>query len=164
MARRTDIPGFDLTDPATYAYWREDPLRFADLDPNQHVNNIALATLIEAIRVDYLHWLLTGIRPEDWAFMIGHVGIDYRAQVFYPSVVRAGTRLLELGEKTATLGTGLFVKDACVATALSISVSIDRATQRATPLPEIIRARFQREVDGDFEPQPDTPPTLTRET
>jgi acyl-CoA thioester hydrolase len=41
----------DLTTRGAYPHWRTDVIRFADLDPLGHVNNVAYLTYIESGRV-----------------------------------------------------------------------------------------------------------------
>ena len=42
---------FDAVDPASYRFWIEDHVRFADLDPLGHCNNAAISTFFESSRV-----------------------------------------------------------------------------------------------------------------
>ena len=54
MASQTpDIPSYDLTDRGTYATWTADSVRYADLDPNGHVNNGAVNQYFEDGRVHF---------------------------------------------------------------------------------------------------------------
>jgi acyl-CoA thioester hydrolase len=50
--------------------------------------------------------------------------------------------ILAVGRSSLTVAQGLFVGDACAATAETVIVMTDVATRRSTPLPEDLRARL----------------------
>ncbi len=52
-----------LADPATHTLWRQDIIRFADLDILGHVNNVAYMVFFETGRVAFLEQL--GMPPRD---------------------------------------------------------------------------------------------------
>src|SRR3546814_7120223 len=45
------VADFDPADPASYSFWTEERLRYADLDPLSHVNNNAIGVFLENGRV-----------------------------------------------------------------------------------------------------------------
>ena len=51
----TPVPDFDPADAASYSFWTEEILRFADLDMVGHVNNNAIGVFIENGRVHMFH-------------------------------------------------------------------------------------------------------------
>lgn len=135
----------DATDRAVYRYWTTEKIRFNDLDALGHLNNCAFAVYCESARVEVLTAArgqeLGGGRTIDW--VIVNLNIDFRAQGHYPGLCEIGTRVLRIGNKSVTLGNGLFVGDTCIATATATVVLSDLKAGKALPLPEDIRAYFE---------------------
>lgn len=48
------VPAVDLTDPAVFGHLTSETLRFADVDANDHINNVAYLVLFENARVTYI--------------------------------------------------------------------------------------------------------------
>ena len=132
----------DLAEAAGYAFWNDHTLRFADLDPAAHVNNVAIAALFESGRVDF--WRTIGVAADDPGVttVVARVVIDYRVQLHFPGEVRVGSRILRIGRTSCLIGQGLFEGGRCAATSEAVSVLIDRSTDRSTPIPDAMRARL----------------------
>ncbi len=133
----------DLADAGIYTYWNAHVLRFADLDPVGHVNNLAYGQFFEAGRVVF--WEAAGIPVTDPALttMLVRLTIDYRAQMSFPGDVTVGTRALRLGRSSCVLGQGLFRDGICTATSEAVAVLVDRRTDRSTPIPGALRERIR---------------------
>ena len=130
----------DLADKGVYRYWNRHVIRFADLDPAGHVNNVAYAQYFESGRVAFWRDAGRAVAAPGATGVIAHLVIDYRAEMDFPGEVEVGTRVLSLGNSSCRMGQGLFRDGACVATSEAVSVLIDVATRRATPLPDALRA------------------------
>ncbi|MDX1595244.1 MAG: acyl-CoA thioesterase, partial [Gammaproteobacteria bacterium] len=102
-----------LADPATHTLWREDIIRFGDLDVLGHVNNVAYMVYFETGRVAFLEQL--GRPPRDRAhgpvFVLAHIAADYIEELYYPGRVQIGTALRHVGTSSFHLGHGIFVDD-----------------------------------------------------
>ncbi len=140
MNEKLTKDGVDLAVRDSYRFWNRDVLRFADLDPNGHVNNIAYAVFCENGRVEFREShnpkMETGAGTD---FVIVRFAIDYIGALYYPGVVEVGTRALGVGRSSYRLGQGLFGGDKCVATAESVIVCIDPETQHSRPIPDGLR-------------------------
>lgn len=130
----------DLGDRASYRYWNNHVIRFADLDPANHVNNVAYAQYFESGRVAFWRQAGRHIMAPGCFGVIATLTIDYRSQMDFPGDVEVGTRVLSLGRSSTRLGQGLFRHGGCVATSVSVMVLVDRATDRSTPMPDDLRA------------------------
>ncbi|PWC33646.1 thioesterase family protein [Azospirillum sp. TSO35-2] len=136
----TDTP--DLTNPASFRFWWEERVRFADLDALGHVNNNAIGVYFEQTRVALLHDA-GGFRDDSpWTVVVARTVVDYKAELLYPNTVRVGARLLRLGNTSLTLGCGIFLGDRCIATQEVVAVIVDKAAHRPTPIPETLRAKL----------------------
>lgn len=73
-----------LLDSARYPFANTVTTRFADLDPNGHINNVAMAAVFEDARLRFI--TAVGFPPNTASarFMVANVTIDYLAQAYYP--------------------------------------------------------------------------------
>jgi len=136
------LSDIDLKDPASFDWWTDVSIRFSDQDPNLHVNNTAFAVYAEAGRVDYLNAIRRhlGIEPRS---ALASVQISYVNQLHYPGTVRVGTRLQRLGNKSYTLGQGLFSGETVVATSEAVLVFFDYERNGSREVPVELRRAFE---------------------
>ena len=149
MAEARQKPaGVDLTDATQYRHWKDHVLRFSDLDPAGHVNNVAYAEIFEAGRVSF--GMDAGSRElaPGTTTMIARMTIDYLAQMHFPGAVRVGTRVLSFGRSSCLLGQAIFEGERCVATSDAVSVLVDLESNRSTPLPDALRESYRTLSDG----------------
>lgn len=140
------------TDRDIYRHWTTEKIRFNDLDALGHLNNCAFAVFCESARVEVLSAARGGARlgggaSVDW--VIVNLSIDFRAQGHYPGTCEIGTRVVRLGNRSVTLGQGLFVGDTCIATAQSTVVLSDLKAGKAVALPDAVRNWFAMLLDED---------------
>jgi acyl-CoA thioester hydrolase len=127
-----------------FPYRLTDNVRFADLDPNQHVNNAVYATYFETGRVTLMKDRSYGLMPEGLAWIMVRLDIHFRAELRWPGVIEMGLGVSKFGRTSVTFDQVVFSQGQCVASAQSITVLINEATRKPTALtPEII-ARLQR--------------------
>lgn len=129
-----------LADRASFAFWTPVTIRYSDQDAMGHVNNCAYAAYTEAGRTMFLGGLLDPEAHPGIDFILASVKIDYLKEMHYPGTVEVGTRILKLGNKSMTIGTGMFRDGAAVATAVSVNIFLDTETRQTAPIPEDIRA------------------------
>ena len=133
------IDEFDPTDAAAYRCWRQDTVRFNDLDPLWHMNGTSYMVMFETCRILFVKQAgeAAGHHMESW--MLVSATINHLAQVRFADTVRIGTRLQRLGRSSVTTMQGMFQSDACVATLESKLVLVDRSVDRSTPMPEDLK-------------------------
>ena len=120
-----------------------DNVRFADLDPNHHVNNAVYATYFETGRVTLMKDRSYGLLPEGLAWMMVRLDMHFRAQLRWPAQIEMGLGLSKFGRTSVTFEQVVFSAGKCVASAQSVSVLIDEATRKPTPLTQEIVRAFQ---------------------
>ena len=126
-----------------FPYRLTDNVRFADLDPNQHVNNAVYATYFETGRVTLMKDRSYGLMPEGLAWIMVRLDIHFRAELRWPGTIEMGLGVAKFGRTSVTFDQVVFSNGQCVASARSVTVLIDEGTRKPTPLtPEII-AKFQ---------------------
>ena len=121
-----------------------DNVRFADLDPNQHVNNAVYATYFETGRVTLVKDRSYGLIPPGLTWIMVRLDIHFRAELRWPGTVEMGLGVARFGRTSVTFDQVVFSEGKCVASAQSVSVLVDESTRKPTPLPEEITRNFQR--------------------
>lgn len=116
-----------------------DKVRYADCDPQGHVNNAVFSVFLETGRCD----LVAAIRPDgawkDDVFVIARLELDYVAEVFWRGQVEIGTAVLKLGNSSINLEQVIFQNGELVAKAKTILVHLG-TDRRPASLPEAQRA------------------------
>jgi acyl-CoA thioester hydrolase len=130
--------------PATWAYCHVDRVRFGDLDPMRHVNNVAFLTFFEDARIQYISGLL-GDDPmtrRQFGLIFAECKINYRAPAFFDEEIRTCIRPGEIRRSSARLEFAMFaVRDErLLAEGYGVVVGYDYAAGRSLPLPESLKA------------------------
>ena len=125
-----------------FPYRLTDNVRFADLDPNQHVNNAVYATYFETGRVtlmkDRSYWQL----PDGLTWIMVRLDIHFRAELRWPGTIEMGLGVSKFGRTSVTFDQVVFSQDLCVASAQAVTVLIDEASRKPVPLTAGIIAKF----------------------
>ena len=117
-------------------------MRFADLDPNQHVNNAVYATYFETGRVTLMKDRSLGLMPEGLAWIMVRLDIHFRAELRWPGTIEIGLGVTKLGRTSVTFEQVVFSEGRCVASAQAVTVLIDDVTRKPTPLTDEIIGEF----------------------
>ena len=126
-----------------FPYRLSDNVRFADLDPNQHVNNTVYATYFETGRVTLMKDRSRGLMPEGLSWMMVRLDMHFRAELRWPGQIEMGLGLVKFGRTSVTFDQVVFCEGRCVASAQSVSVFIDEATRKPTPLTGELKAKLR---------------------
>ncbi|MCP5155615.1 MAG: acyl-CoA thioesterase [Ectothiorhodospiraceae bacterium] len=127
----------DLSRASIYPAWITDVIRYADLDPNGHVNNGAINAYFEDGRVRFRDEHLAHLgRDVLRGFVLVRYTVEYHAALHFPGEVRVGTTVLRVGRSSYTLGQGAFRDGHCVATAEVVTVHVPPESGRPAPLGE----------------------------
>jgi acyl-CoA thioester hydrolase len=126
-----------------FPYRLSDNVRFGDLDPNQHVNNAVYATYFETGRVTLMKDPGYGLIPPGVTWIMVRLDIHFRAELHWPGKIELGLGVVKFGRTSVTFDQVVFSEGKCIASARSVSVLLDEATRKPTPLTEGIIAKFQ---------------------
>jgi acyl-CoA thioester hydrolase len=127
-----------------YPYRLTDNVRFADLDPNQHVNNAVYASYFETGRVTLVKDEGNALTPPGTGWVMVRLDIHFRAELHWPGSIDLGLGVSRLGTTSVTYAQVVFSQGKCMASAQATTVLVDEASRKPTPLtPELI-AKFQR--------------------
>lgn len=123
-----------------FPYRLTDNVRYADLDPNQHVNNAVYASYFETGRVTLMKDRSYGLMPPGVTWIMVRLDIHFRAELRWPGEIAMGLGVSKFGRTSVTFDQVVFSEGKCVASARSVSVLIDEHTRKPMPLtPEIVR-------------------------
>jgi acyl-CoA thioester hydrolase len=134
-----------------FPYRLTDNVRYADLDPNQHVNNAVYATYFETGRVTLMKDRGYGLTPPGLAWIMVRLDIHFRAELRWPGGIEMGLGVSKFGRTSVTFDQVVFSEGKCVASARSVSVLIEENTRKPTPLTSEIVSNFQPWLRRDVE-------------
>jgi acyl-CoA thioester hydrolase len=126
-----------------FRFFHPIEVRYADVDPQRHVNHARYFTYMEQARAKYVQSLgLWGGRDFDAvSIILVEASCTYKAPINYGQPVRVGVRTVRLGTKSLELvytlqdeGTGREM-----ATGRSVLVAYDYGEGRSIPIPETWR-------------------------
>jgi acyl-CoA thioester hydrolase len=133
-------PDSALLRPQRYRFSHTISTRFADVDPNRHLNNVALAAMMEDARVRFVQSIGIDAQPGERRAMVASFAIEYLAQGYFPAPVTAHCAIENVGRTSWAVVQLLVQDERIVAFARSILVAID--ADRPTPVAEDFRARL----------------------
>lgn len=127
-------------------FWCEEKLRNADTDQNGHINNAVMASFFEAGRMEVLGDPSIIDLSSQFTFVVVRLEIDYKKELFYPGVVKIGSRITKVGNTSFHFDQTLMHGDVEVAHALAICVLVSKEGHQPVPIPDRLRAFFQGRV------------------
>ncbi len=125
-----------------FPYRLSDNVRFADLDPNQHVNNAVYATYFETGRVTLMKDRSYGLMPEGLGWIMVRIDIHFRAELHWPGEIELGLGVAKFGRTSVSFDQVVFSEGKCIASARAITVLIDEVTRKPVPLTSELKAKF----------------------
>jgi len=143
MTQSNDRPRKPAPQLAEYPHRANDIVRFADLDPQGHVNNAVYATYFETGRVAMFRNPDLSIGVPNATFVLVRQEIDFMRELHWPSEVVIGTALAELGRTSYTLLQAVFEGEVCAAAGRAIMVMLDAKTRRPLALTPDAIARLE---------------------
>ena len=135
------------TTRASYPHVLAIPTRWMDNDIYGHVNNVVYYSYFDTVINEYL--IRAGGLDIHGAPVIGvcaESACRYLDSFTFPEPVEAGLRVGHLGRRAVRYEIGLFKAgaDAAAAHGHFVHVFVERATMKAVPIPDGIRAALER--------------------
>lgn len=124
---------------AYYPIALDVPVRFADLDPLRHINNVAIGQFYEEARVNLNTqvFAMAHTRPE--RMLVANLDIAYLHEGQYPGVIRVGSGIGRIGRTSYEIAQGLFQNGRCIGTAQTVVVYIQGGVPSPPP-GDVLRA------------------------
>ena len=137
-------PSPEQLDPARYPFSTEIAPYFRDLDINRHVNNSAMASLLEEARVRYNRWLgyhkLAAQLGIDT--MVAAVTIDYLAQGGYPQPFEMHIGCIHIGRTSNRIA--ILVRQNGRAIVFSEAITVCTKDGQPVEMPSAYRAALAK--------------------
>jgi acyl-CoA thioester hydrolase len=130
------------------AGWRftySDEIRFADLDTQRHLNNVAFLVFLESARVAYVSSVGSAYDPGlpgEVGFMVAEIKITYRSPGSYGERIDTLLRPTTVGRSSFGCDFEMRVGERVLAHGYSVMVAYDNAAGRAVPIPDLLRERL----------------------
>jgi acyl-CoA thioester hydrolase len=120
----------------------EMPLRFADMDADQHVNNAVYYRYMEEARMRWINTLGLAMVPPAPIPVLAASACSFRAPLHYPGAVTVEVFLGRMGN--SSVRTHYLLKNGgasgpIAAEGFGVSVWVDPQTQKPIALPEAVR-------------------------
>lgn len=131
----------------SFRYYHPITVRYADLDPQGHVNNAVYLSYLEMARIGYLQalGLWEGKSFLDIGIILAETQITYRAPILIGQNVRVGVRVSRLGNKSLDMVYTIEDDDSgrVLAQATTILVTYDYRRNLTISVPESWRSVIQ---------------------
>jgi acyl-CoA thioester hydrolase len=126
----------------SYPFVAEVPTRFGDVDPLQHLNNVAIAGIYEEARVQLHRRIDTdAVREKAGRTVIAQVTLRYLAEGFYPAVLQVAGGILRVGGSSYEIGQALFQDGRCIG--LAETVLVHTRERKSHPMADEHRAALR---------------------
>jgi acyl-CoA thioester hydrolase len=129
--------------PQAYPLSGAVSVRYSDLDPNGHVNNVALAAMHEGARAQLTDIVFPGAHsPEGRHARIVNSQnvVHFLAEAHWPGTLDSGIGVAKIGRTSFTLSSALFRDGQCVSVCDAVMVAI---LDKPVPLTADARMRLQ---------------------
>jgi acyl-CoA thioester hydrolase len=141
------IPASPIAYQESFNFYHPITVRYADLDPQQHVNNAAVVTYIESARMGYYQavGIWDGQSFERFGMVVANLHIDYLAPIRFGQAVRVGLGVHHMGNKSMRFR--FRVEDSTSGQALArgevVMVAYDPQSERSIPIPTDWREKIE---------------------
>jgi acyl-CoA thioester hydrolase len=127
-------------------------VRFRDCDPMGHVNNAVYLTYLELARFAYWKAAQIARLAGEVSYIIARVEIDFRSSALPEEVLDVAVSVTGLGRTSFTMAFEIRGPEGrLVATAKSVQVAYEYATEKKIPLPDAIRKRIVEFEGREFD-------------
>ena len=117
------------------------PVRYRDLDTENHVNNVVVGTYLEEARTAYVHEVM-GLDLETYNFVLANLEIDFGRPIVLEDDLTVAVSVSDIGETSATMVYDVRSAEETVASGETTLVFVDPETERPSPVPAEIRERI----------------------
>jgi acyl-CoA thioester hydrolase len=123
-----------------FRFWTTEKLRNADTDQFHHVNNAAIASFLEAGRIELFSDRVVAAAMAGANIVVGQLLITFHAELFYPGAVDIGSTVSRIGRTSFDVQQGVFHGQICVATGTASCVLM--RSGKPAPVPDPVRAHL----------------------
>jgi acyl-CoA thioester hydrolase len=120
-------------------------VRFRDLDPMGHAHHTLPIVYFEEARAAYWREVAGRATLADIDYVLAEIRLQLKQRVLYPAKLGAKAGVVHMGNASFVMAYELVAEDgAILATAETVQVMYDYATNRSKPMPPEVRARIEQ--------------------
>jgi acyl-CoA thioester hydrolase len=126
------------------------PIRYADIDAQRHLNNVAYLSFMEHARIEYMRelGLWQGESFDHIGMILAETRCSYTAPAYLGESVTVWLRVCHLGNKSFHFDYRLETERGEIATGHSVQVCYDYTAQQSIPLPDTWRTAIMAYEPG----------------
>jgi acyl-CoA thioester hydrolase len=136
----------------SWSYVHSDRVRFADLDPMGHVNNVDFLRFFESARIAFHRTLVeshdVSRRPSGFGVVMAEVHASYRAPAYYDEELRTSVRPADIARSSYKIEFETRADDRLLVEGHAVLVGYSYERNESVPLPDGLRERLQRAAQG----------------
>jgi len=128
---------------ASYPVHDSIEARFADMDANRHLNNVALGTLHENTRATLnrrIFPIAYDRASRSLRIVTSTIVVHYLREAPWPAVIQTAIGIGHVGRTSYVASTALFLDDVCISLCDTVLVLID--DDGPTPIPDVVRTHL----------------------
>ena len=121
--------------------------RYADVDPQWHLNNVRIEELNQEGRISFNRMISKEfgmLYEQGYRILVARQSIDYLLEVKWPGMVTIGAGVTRVGGASFSLGLAMFQHGKCVG--VSDAVHVYAFQQGPTRIPEGLREVLERRM------------------
>lgn len=131
------------TDLGCYPVQTPDYIRFNDLDALGHLNNVAIAEMIESSRADLLYKSGIKLAPTGKSVVIANFDINFLAPAHYPGKITTGSAVTRIGGKSFIISAVVYCNDVLIASAKQTMVRYDMDKNLSCAIDDALRKQLE---------------------
>ena len=139
---------------ADFNFHQQVPIRYGDLDPQQHVNNVRYLTFLENARLSYLRHLglWDGTNFLGIGIILADTHITYLEPILYNDDVKVSVRVAHIGNKSIRFEHQIKIINSgkIAARAETVNVAYNYANKESIRVPDTWREKISAFEGRDF--------------
>lgn len=144
-----------MSDNKKLVYELTVPVRWADMDVNGHVNNVAFFTYFECARLEWFESVRPRAQRDGQGLVVAQAGCNYRRTIPYPETAKVMLYAGPPGRSSFTLNYELVsAADTAIkyADGQTVMVWVFRDSGKTHPLPDYVRKVLAPAGTADLDP------------
>jgi acyl-CoA thioester hydrolase len=138
----------------SWAYVHTDRVRFGDLDPMGHVNNVDFLRFFESARIAFHQRILdghrVGQRPRGAGVVVAELHAAYREPAYFDQELRTSVRPADIGRSAYKIEFETRSDDGrLLAEGHAVLVAYDYDRNESTQLPDALREKLEAATRGE---------------
>jgi acyl-CoA thioester hydrolase len=127
-----------------FRFYIRIPIRYADIDAQRHLNNVAYFTFMEQARVEYMRAvkLWQDDHFDSIGMIVAEASCSYKAPAYLGETVTVWARICYVGTKSFHFEYRLDVERGQIASGRTVQVCYDYLRKESTPLPDQWRQKI----------------------